>query len=71
MLVPKCIYPKCIFAKCTQLACLLSFASLLCNYLVNTRNNYHMTEGIHVLVDNDPNESKDCLRYNPTPPPAK
>ena len=25
---PKCIYPKGIFAKCTQLACLLSFASL-------------------------------------------
>ena len=25
----KCIYPKCIFAKCTQLACFLSFASLL------------------------------------------
>ena len=25
---PKCIYPKCISAKYTQLACLLSFASL-------------------------------------------
>ena len=28
MLHPKCIYQKSIFAKCTQLACLLSFASI-------------------------------------------
>ena len=28
MLVTKCIYPKSSFAKCTQLACLLTFASL-------------------------------------------
>ena len=33
----KCIFPKCIFAKCTQLACLPSFASLLCPHVSGIR----------------------------------
>ena len=43
---PKCIHRKSIFAKCTQLACLLSFASL---FLYQSWNNSNYLSRIIVI----------------------
>ena len=55
MLVLKCIYPKSVFAKCTQLACLLSFASLFTFILPRVETCYHFQGGF----------GSTYLRYSP------